>query len=335
MRVFTKPVFSFSQENKNQHSNGLPAGYAPLRTEGTILIKVLDRPASAQGIEVENEIRYHKPISPVEIASDEYGITITSPPSVLINQEDNDNDPCVFIKSTLYIPHNYPLSSFYLEATSLPIFAPSGIPVRSENPIHISAPSSLLDISSLKSPSPLRIDASSLYLSTTSGPITGDFTLRDSLTIHTTSSSININLALLPSKSSSSNTTAISTPATLDLKSASGSITVRTTTISQPAKIPNREYRSTIRTNSGSISASLVHGSLTDLKTDSGSIIADLYPHGNASIRSDISTSTLSGRTEIKVHPSLANPSTPLRNFHAMYNGVSGSMQISYPAQWE
>ncbi|KAL8829641.1 MAG: hypothetical protein Q9170_006078 [Blastenia crenularia] len=309
---------------------GGPDGFVPgtssLRTEGEIQVKISDRPSSEQSIWVENEIRSHD-LSLIHTARNENGVTITTPSVIPLT--DNIKDPYISIKATIWISRGLPLSSFYIGTFSLPINIPHGVPVRSSTPIHISAPSSSVCISSLSSSSPFLIDARSTTLTATSGSVQGDFTLRDSLSIHTTSGSINIDLSLLPSKS---NTT---TPATLDLKSNSGSINVRTSTISSPHQIPDRDYRSTLRSNSGSLTASLVHGSLTDLKSDNGRIQASLYPHGNASVRSDISAHTLSGRQDITVHPSLTNSSAPLREFYAQYHGISGSMRVEYPAQWE
>ncbi|KAL8933332.1 MAG: hypothetical protein Q9216_006416, partial [Gyalolechia sp. 2 TL-2023] len=335
---FTKPsAFFFSQKVRGQQSDD--GGYTSLRPEGEIHIKVSDRPASEQSIWVENEIRAHD--SPrVHIASSENGIDIISPPIAPIAQ--TTTDPSVYITSTIYISPNLPLLSFHLETSSFAINIPNGIPLRPRTPIHISAPSSNLNFFTSTSPSFLLIDARSTTLTTISGPITGDFHLRDSLSIHTTSSSININLSLLPSPSnrSSSSPTTTNTPATLDLQSSSGSIAVRTSTISTPAQIPNRDFRSTIRTNSGSVSASLVHNSSAVLRSDSGGISAEIYPHrggsnNNTTARSDLSTRTLSGRTEVHVHPSLTTPLSPLRNFFAQHHAVSGRIRVSYPGQWE
>ncbi|KAL9599355.1 MAG: hypothetical protein Q9219_003888 [cf. Caloplaca sp. 3 TL-2023] len=326
---FDRPsAFSFSQTIRDQPDGGLVPGYTALRTEGQIHIKVSNRPASEQSIWVENEIQSHDP-SLVDVAFNENGITITTPSFFQPTQ--STNNPAVFIRSTVHVSRNLHLSRFYLETTSFPINISQGIPFHPHTQLHISAPSSALYYSGPTPSQGIIIDARSTSMNSTSGSINGDFCLRDSLAIHTVSGSIDITLSLLPSKSNSTTTT----PATLDLKSASGSIAVRTTALHTPQQIPDRDYRSTIRSNSGSLMASLVHGSSTELKSDNGRIQASLYPHGNASLRSDLSTRSISGGQDVTVHASLTDASAPLRNFYAQHHGVSGSIRLEYPAQWE
>ncbi|KAI4120920.1 MAG: hypothetical protein LQ338_006671 [Usnochroma carphineum] len=329
-RQFQDPfIFEISQLIRDRSDSGLVTGHAPIRTEGQVHIKVSDRPASEKSIWVETEIHSHDP-SLVRVVSNEIGMTITTPSKVqLTNTQRSEEDSYVFIKITIYISRNLPLGGFRLETHSLPVNIPAGIPVSPRTAIHISAPSSPVYLSSPTSLSPFIVHALSTTLTTTSGSVHGDFHLSDSLSIHTTSGSIDINLALVRSQNNST------TPATLDIRSVSGSITVRTTNLVRPEPIPDRDYRSTISSSSGSITASLVHGTHTDLRSDNGRIQAGLYPHGNSTLRSDIYTRSLSGTTEIEVHPSLNNSSAPLRNFFADYNGISGSLRVAYPAQWE
>lgn len=163
----------------------------------------------------------------------------------------------------------------------------------------------------------------------TSNSVTGTYSLYDLLSIHTTSGSIDITLSLKNASSSAPK------PAVLDLSTSSGSIRVKTTALRFSSNIPDREYRSSISSSSGSIDAQLVHGSHTSLKTHSGHVNAELTPFGPNTSRSDIETHTNSGGTEITVHPLAVNASQPLRKLYAGYHHGSGSLSVQYPSTWQ
>ncbi|KAL8694233.1 MAG: hypothetical protein Q9218_001059 [Villophora microphyllina] len=298
--------FNFSQLLQNPEDSSAGLENTPVITHGEILIKVSSRPSKS--IWIDSETKYHKQLW-VGTAIDKDAITLTSPSST----------------------SGLDLSFFHIHTDSLSVIFGNDMPFKPNTPISIFAPtgSVKLPLSHQTFPS-LSVDALETIVRSSSGSVRGDFTLRDALTILTSSGSIDINLALASSPSNATGS------AVLDLKATSGSILVATTTLSTPNMIPkNKDYRSFLRTNSGSIRATLAHGSVTDLHSDSSSVHASLYPHGDASKRSDITTQGLSGSTDIVVYPSLANASTPLRNFYASYMGVSGSVRVQYPGQWE
>ncbi|KAI4170189.1 MAG: hypothetical protein LQ346_008892 [Caloplaca aetnensis] len=319
--------FAFYQTIRPGHATD-----APVHTQGEITILPSNRPAREKGIWVETEISAHdsklaESFRPKWSSND---LVIENLSRALCRNPHQTQEDCrVTVKVTIYISHKLSLDYFLLKTQSLTVNIPDGIPVGRRTEVEISAPSTPLYISSVAPVPPLNIHALSTSLNTISGPVRGDFRLSDSLVIHTTSGSIDINLDLVPSKSDSA------TPARLDVKSNSGSIAIHTRTISTPAQIPARDYSSTISSSSGSIAASLVHGTFTQLFSHSGRIQASLYPHGDATDRSDLYAKTQSGSQEIKVHPSLTSATAPLRKFFADYNGISGSLDISYPAQWE
>ncbi|KAL8729725.1 MAG: hypothetical protein Q9166_004553 [cf. Caloplaca sp. 2 TL-2023] len=296
---------------------------ASLHLRGTIYVK--EDPTSVQNtIRAEVEIHHHDRQSYTNIVT--WIKDTIALHSCVRGSTPTETD--ITIQATIWISRGLDLSSFNVHTESLAVVFDNDIFFPSHTALSISAPSTAVELSSHKIPSPLKIDSRKTKITAQSGSVTGDFTLRDTLSIHTQSGSININLSL----DDSTNTTS---PATLDLQARSGSIKVATTTILTPSKIPHRDYQSTLRTNSGAIRANLVHGSTTTLHSDSSSIHASLYPHGAASERSDLTTHVLSGSTDLTIHPSLSNSSTRLRNFHASHTGVSGSIRVLYPAQWE
>lgn len=120
-------------------------------------------------------------------------------------------------------------------------------------------------------------------------------------------------------------------PAILRLFSKSGSIRALTSTISVPA----RDYQTEVKSQSGSIDATLLHGSYTSLRSLNGRIIADLYPYGHNDSRTSINTHSQSGSTDITLHSSLSHPSDPIAKLYSKHNGLSGSVSLYYPAQWQ
>lgn len=162
-----------------------------------------------------------------------------------------------------------------------------------------------------------------------SGAITGTYSLYDLLSIHTTSGHIDITLNLENVSESAPK------PALLRLSTASGSIRVTTSAVKDPSTIPDREYKTSIHSYSGSIEAKIPHGTHTSLKTTSGRIDAELVPFGPNTSRSDIETRTHSGSTDIKLHPSAVNASQPLRKLYGDYQLGSGALRVAYPLTWE
>ena len=120
-------------------------------------------------------------------------------------------------------------------------------------------------------------------------------------------------------------------PAILRLSSKSGSIRALTSTISVPA----RDYQATLKSLNGGIDATLLHGSHTSLRTLNGHINADLYPYGHNDSRTDINTHCKSGSTDITVHSSLSHFNDPINKLYSEHHGLSGSVSLWYPAQWQ
>ncbi|KAL9638474.1 MAG: hypothetical protein Q9204_001481, partial [Flavoplaca sp. TL-2023a] len=330
-QTFNKPArFAFTQVNQEHPMVHGMSSNPLLRTKGELHIKE-DHKTGLKSIRVETEV-HHDDQCHVSISGPSEKMIMTTKLAqvgAMSQPQSVSSGPSVSARVTIWVSRGLDLSSFNIHTDSLDVILHDNVPIPKRTRLSIRAPSSSFKSTSHKLPSSrLTIDALHTTFTTQSGSVTGDFTLRDTLRIHTLSGSININLSLV----STSNTTS---PATLDLQAQSGSIKVDTTTISTPSKIPNRDYHSTLRTQSGSIRATLVHGSTTNLHSSSSSIHASLYPHGDAKARSDLITAALSGSTDITVHPSLSAPSTPFRHFHASHTAVSGSIWILYPSQWE
>lgn len=174
-------------------------------------------------------------------------------------------------------------------------------------------------------PPTLDINPRETNIHLTSGSVSGSYPLYDVLDISTISGSIDIDVE--PKDADEDNVQ----PAILRLSSKSGSIRALTSTVSVPA----RDYQTTLRSLNGGIDATLLHGSYTSLRSLNGRINADLYPYGHNNSRTDISTHCKSGSTDITVHSSLSHPADPIKKLYSEHHGLSGSVSLWYPAQWQ
>ena len=202
---------------------------------------------------------------------------------------------------------------------------------------HFHYAASPLPLASLAAPNEMSISSSrpstsntrETVIDLTSGSVIGSYHLYDLLSIHTTSGHIDITLNLENASDSDPK------PALLDLSTSSGSIRIKTPAARIPSKIPDRKYRTSVSSASGSIDAELIQGMHTSLKTHSGRIFAELVPAGSNVSRSDISTHTNSGSTDITLHVSAFNASSPLRRLYSDYHHGSGELRVRYPSTWE
>ena len=158
-----------------------------------------------------------------------------------------------------------------------------------------------------------------------SASVSGSYPLYDLLSIHTDSGSINTDI--IPKNASRE----VVKPAILRLSSTSGSVRSRTSTIS----VPDRDYQSSVSTSSGSIDVGFLHGLRTSLRSINGRVTANLYPYGHNDSRTDIESHCTSGAMDITLHSSISHPMAPLKKLYGYYRGVSGSLSLFYPAQWQ
>ena len=174
-------------------------------------------------------------------------------------------------------------------------------------------------------PPTLDINSRETNIHLTSGSVSGSYPLYDILDISTVSGSIDIDVDPKAAEEDSVQ------PAVLRLSSKSGSIRALTSTIS----VPDRDYQTTLRSLNGGIDATLLHGSYTSLRSLNGRINADLYPYGHNDSRTDINTHCQSGSTDVTVHSSLSHPKDPIKKLRSQHHGLSGSVSLWYPAQWQ
>lgn len=333
MFTFNRPSkFAFAQAVHNviETDGGLKLNH--VQTRGEIHVRLANNYANQKTISVELKTFSSDPslhdFEVVEKKDEELRITTprTIRPSFASAFE--ETRPCIYIGATIWIPRGLTISDLRIATESLSVRFHEDLHLSVRNLISIRAESGTVKLPFHRSnanPASLHIDSLSTNVVARSGSVEGDFVLRDTLSIHTSSGSININVKLQKGTSGK--------PAVLDVKSNSGSIHVNMPTIA--SEIPDRDYRVTIEDMSGSIDANVVHGSSTRIKNISGRISAELYPYGPNTSRSDIYTDDKSGSTDVTVHDSLSHPNSPLRKLYASHRSISGSLSLAYPGQWE
>lgn len=232
--------------------------------------------------------------------------------------------PCVYVAATVSIPPGTTLENLRINTETLSVTFLPGLDYTITNSTEVNAHSSSLSFSANEPPS-IDINTRETNIHVNSGSVTGSYPLYDVLDISTISGSIDIDVE--PKDADEDNVQ----PAVLRLSSKSGSIRALTSITSVPA----RDYQTTLKSLSGSIQATLLHGSRTSLRSLNGRISADLYPYGHNNTRTDINTHSQSGSTDVTVHSSLSHPTDPIKKLYSDHHGLSGRLNLWYPAQWQ
>jgi DUF4097 and DUF4098 domain-containing protein YvlB len=168
------------------------------------------------------------------------------------------------------------------------------------------------------------VDSRKTIIDIVSGSVSGIYALRDLLSIHTQSGSINVGVE--PQDALKDDVK----PATLDVLSRSGSVKIEYPTTG----LPDRDYKTSIDASMGSVTATLVHGSATTINAYSGSIKAEIIPYNASDTPSTLSTYTLSGSTRVKVMSPFNNPGANISSLSSSHKGKSGSINLWYPQEW-
>jgi hypothetical protein len=162
-------------------------------------------------------------------------------------------------------------------------------------------------------------------LKTSSSPITGAFTLLDLLVLTSQSGSIGVRVYSGEADSSSPH------PAQLSVSTSSGSVRVDSGT----TNVHDREYRTDVTSQSGSVTGTYLLGSAAHFTTSSGTIIADVLPYDSQRAGS-LQTRSSSGATKLNVLRAYKNGDKAFANLRSEHvsNG-SGSLTLRYPGEWE
>lgn len=203
-----------------------------------------------------------------------------------------------------------------------------------------------------------------IIVGSTYGSISGNFDLYDLLYVDSDSGKIDISVSPRPALATDPQ------PARLTLTTVSGNIRARFP-IRQSASIPDRDYRTSVKSHSGSIHGDYLIGTEAIFSGVSGSMAINVLP--TTYERAEFKTETPNGATEITVHPPLVQtrPSAPppiefidigdedpylinhpksdleapvspsweskrpLSRLTSSHEGSTGRMRLHYPSVWE
>lgn len=251
------------------------------------------------------------------------------PSSFSIDHVDNGRrESCVHAHIIVWVRPGTILPNFKIWTQSLSIILHPGLQYRVEGQVELGSMHG--SIESLPSESSTSIYSREFIIHTASGSVKGAYPLYDLLSITTLSGSIDVSIDLKEAS------TKAPKPAKLLLKTLSGAVRVNTPLLTSPyTVVPFRDYQSDIHSLSSSVDITIPHGSISTLRSQSGSLSAALHPCGDPAIRSDLTSHVASGATHLTIHRSRTHPTSPLRNFYASHHQQSGSLRLHYPAQWE
>ena len=323
---FNKPSdLRFAQKSEDRKSYG--AEFDFVRTSGKVEVFKQD---SLSNIRIALDIRSSDPqltsSESLSIVKSGSALTVKTPKWAPKDSSSagGAESPCIYVAATISIPPGTTLENLGINTETLSVTFFPGLDYAITNCTEINAHSSYLSLSTDEPPS-IDINSRETNIHVISGSVTGSYPLYDILDISTMSGSIDIDVE--PKAADDDNVQ----PAILRLSSRSGSIRALTSTI----LVPTRDYQTTVKSLNGGIDATLLHGSRTSLRSVSGHIRADLYPHGHNNSRTDISTHCQSGSTDVTVHPSLSHPADPIKKLYSGHHSLSGSLNLWYPAQWQ
>jgi hypothetical protein len=164
-----------------------------------------------------------------------------------------------------------------------------------------------------------------VYLDVGSNSLSGTYALYDLLSIRSTSGSISINIELKEVDKENPK------PAILVVHSQSGSVRIKFSAL----EIPEREYHTTVITNSGTIKGNLIHGKYTNIESQSASIDIDILPYSANEYDSTLHVKSHSGSQTVTILSPYFDPGTSMARMKSTHIVESGRLRARYPQEWE
>jgi hypothetical protein len=224
---------------------------------------------------------------------------------------------CLGMSIVLYVAPGATLENFDVTSSHLGMQIHNGVKFSVTNTTSVSLGSGTLDSTAF--------DSRTTYLSTTSGSISGAFSLSDLISVTTKSGSVNIDIEPQAAPGG------LSSPALFEATSHSGSMRVDF----KRKHIPARDYQLTLNTTVGSIDGSFIHGSSTRIASVAGSVKADILPYASGSTASRLETTTHSGMMSIHLQSPYTGKGVPMGALSSAHTSVSGAVELVYPREWQ
>jgi DUF4097 and DUF4098 domain-containing protein YvlB len=227
----------------------------------------------------------------------------------------HQGESCLGISLVLYMAPGATLENFNVQAIHLGMQIHEGVSFTVTNSTSITLTTGTLDASS--------INSRETRLETISGSISGKYSLLDLLSVVTKSGSVNINVE--PKEKAADGPRA----ALFYANTMSGSIRIDT----KRKDIPERDYVVSINSTAGSVDGTFIHGTKTEISSVAGGINVDLLPYSSDS--SILTTKSIDGETKINLRAPYKTPETTMEKLVSTHTSVSGSINLTYPQDWE
>jgi hypothetical protein len=274
-------------------------------------------------------------MSPAEFLSIKNTHFSTSGSSLFFRTPSFDRDgrgesfrPCMVVGVTISVHPDLSVSSFSIKNRNI------GIKLDSSLDLNTTKSTLSTSIGSISSEATTLFSSRDTHVHVGTGTVLGHFPLYDLLDVASETGSISIDV--IPKPASSSHP---SKPAVLSISTRTGSITVHEPpTSASSSSIPDREYRTSLTSRTGSITGNILHGSTTTATTISGTISLDVLPyfHNRKESASTLTTSTRAGMTRIRLlSPTGAkHNSDPIALLTSSHTVQTGSLSLRYPQSW-
>lgn len=252
-------------------------------------------------------------------------------PTLLKKSGRTTEKPCMGIYATIFIRADITLTGFEISTENLDLRVEPGLfnarQAAEKGDLYISNTTDFTVLSGDVSVE--HWSSRETRIDVTSGSVSGTYDLLDLLSVKTRSGSISINVEPKAADKTSPS------PADFTATSKSGSINIHFPTSGHVEEIPEREYRTYVETNSGTISGCFIHGSSSTFRTSSGSIHVKALPYSPDAFASTFRTETHSGDIGVEILPSFTQPEIPITRMRSVHSTMSSSIHLVYPQQWE
>ncbi|KAI7486503.1 hypothetical protein KC351_g3300 [Hortaea werneckii] len=233
-------------------------------------------------------------------------------------------EPCMDVGVIVYVNHGVELNEWHISTANLNVVVEEGL-FGKDGLGRRGLSSNMTSIIAIKG----NVEAAywssrHTIIDVPSGSVHGTYALRDVLSVHTHSGSVSITVD--PQEADETHPA----PAEFEAISHSGGVHVNFLDVS----LPDREYKTRIESYSGSISGNYVHGSRTAMHTESGGIDVEIKPYCEKG-PSGIYTDSGSGSSRLVVSSPYCDPDSVISSLHSQHRAKSGSMELTYPRQWE
>jgi hypothetical protein len=160
------------------------------------------------------------------------------------------------------------------------------------------------------------------YIDLQKGKISGTFGLREVLSIKQKKKSSSFAVKPMPAFNNRSK------PAVLNVEKGSGSLTIDYQ--GDGSDIPDREYRSSISSESGTLSGTILHGKETKIALKSGNVNVQILPVSAGA--SKLTTTMESGASTIQVLDPIGRGT--IDKMSSSHKSKSGNLRLIYPEEW-